>query len=92
MCIRNRFFPSIRDRAGWWRDEPEGRNYLFTADGLREALHGFDFSRALDTLEEAGVLPPPGADGKRAKFHRIGGRGLKLYPVHSDKLEVAHGA
>ena len=62
------------------------REYLFTAEGMREALKGFDFSRALDVLQEAGALDKPGADGKRAKFYRIGGRGMKLYAIQSDKL------
>lgn len=82
----------IRDRAGWWRDTGEGREYLFTADGMREALKGFDFKRALDALQEAGALPTPGADGRRQRFYRIGGRGVKLYPVQADKLGGDHGA
>jgi putative DNA primase/helicase len=85
----------LRDRAGWWRDSIEGREYLFTADGMREALKGFDFKRALDILQEAGALPVPGADGKRAKFYRIAGRpgsGVKLYPVQAEKLGGDHGA
>lgn len=81
-----------RDRAGWWRNNTEGREYLFTADGMREALKGFDFNRALDALQEAGALPAPGADGKRARFYRVGGRGVKLYPVQVDKLGGDHGA
>lgn len=71
----------VRDRAGWWRNAGEGRTYLFTADGLREALKGFDFNRALDALQETGVIAAPGADSKRAKFMRINGRGMKLYAV-----------
>ena len=82
----------VRDRAGWWRDTTEGREYLFTADGMREALKGFDFARALDALQEAGALPKPAADGKRARFYRIGGRGVKLSPVQADKLGGDHGA
>lgn len=81
-----------RDRGGWWRDSSEGREYLFTADGMREALKGFDFNRALDALQESGALPTPGADGKRARFYRIGGRGVKLYPIQADKLGGDHGA
>ena len=81
-----------RDRAGWWSDSAGERAYLFTADGMREALKGFDFSRALDALQEAGALPAPGAGGKRAKFYRIGGRPVKLYPINPDKLGGDHGA
>jgi putative DNA primase/helicase len=57
-----------RDRAGWWRDTQGGRLYLFTAEGMRDALKGFDFKRALDELEACGAIPKPGADGKRAKL------------------------
>lgn len=82
----------LRDRAGWWRDSTDGREYLFTTDGMHEALKGFDFKRALDVLQEAGALPVPGADGKRARFYRIAGRGVKLYPVQAEKLGGDHGA
>ena len=83
----------MKDRAGWWRDTSEGREYLFTSEGMREALKGFDFKRALDVLQELGALPAPGAHGERARFIRIAGRGVKLYPINPDKLAgAAHGA
>jgi putative DNA primase/helicase len=81
----------LRDRAGWWKESNDSREYLFTAEGMREALKGFDFNRALDVLQEAGALPAPGADGKRAKFYRIAGQGIKLYPVQAEKLGGDHG-
>lgn len=77
----------VRDRAGYWRAAGDGRVYLFTADGLREALKGFDFNRALDALQEIGAIETPGADGKRAKFIRINGRGMKLYAVNPSNIE-----
>jgi len=83
---------AIRDRAGWWKETNNSREYLFTKDGMREALKGFDFNRALDVLQDAGALPTPGADGKRAKFYRICGQGMKLYPVQAEKLVSDHGA
>lgn len=83
----------VRDRAGWWQGTSEGRTYLFTADGMREALRGFDFARALDELVTCGALPKPNADGKRARFYRIGGRPMKLYPINFEKLCAGeHGA
>lgn len=78
------------NRAGWWRDDGGGRIYLFNAEGLREAVKGFDFKRALDTLQEAGALPA--TSGERAKAQRISGRLVKLYPVQADKLGGDHGA
>ena len=71
----------VRDRAGWWRDTRTGRMYLFNASGLRDALKGFDFGRALDAMQEAGLIEAPGAGGERAKFMRINGSGGKFYPV-----------
>ncbi len=80
----------VRDRAGWWRDIDGERTYLFNADGLKEALKGFDFRRALDVLQEVGALPK--AVGERRKSLRIGGRIVKVYPVNPDKLGGDHGA
>jgi len=77
----------INDRAGYWRDTSQGREYLFTAEGMREALIGFDFNRALDTLQAAGVLIAPGADGRRAKAIWIGRRLVRLYSIRSEILE-----
>lgn len=77
----------VRDRAGWWRDTVEGRTYLFTAEGMRAALTGFDFKRALYVLEEFGVLSPKQAGGERAKVVRIGGRGsVRVYQVAAERL------
>jgi putative DNA primase/helicase len=78
----------VRERAGWWQSTGAGRRYLFTAEGMREALKGFDFNRALDALQEAGAIDPPGADGKRAKFRRIRGAGVKLYAVDPGHLDT----
>lgn len=74
--------PLIKERAGWYQQGDDGaRVYLFTGSGLKEALKGFDFSRALDHLQMIGVIPAPASDGKRARSHRIGGRVVKLYQV-----------
>ncbi len=79
----------VRDRAGWWRNTggEAGTVYLFTSDGMREALKGFDFNRALDALQLAGLIDAPNANGKRAKPHRIRGRVMKLYAVSPSKTE-----
>lgn len=85
---------SVKDRAGWWRDTSDGREYLLTAEAMREAMKGFDFNRALDVLQELEALEKAGADGKRAKLLRIGGqRPVRLYPINPDKLNGGnHGA
>lgn len=72
----------VRDRAGWWRQTPEGkREYLFNSSGMREALKGFDFNRALDELEQLGFIGKAGADGKRAKKVRTPQGPINLYAV-----------
>ena len=71
----------VRDRAGWWRGDGSDRVYLFTTDGMREALRGFDFGRGLDVLQELGAIEQQGADGKRSRPSRIGGRVVRLYEV-----------
>jgi len=75
--------PLIRDRAGWWQDTDDGRVYLFTSGGMREALTGIDFSRGLDALQDAGMLPASIPGGKRLKSKRITGRKgtKKVYPI-----------
>lgn len=78
----------VHDRAGWWQDGPDGRVYLFTASGMRAALKGFDFKRALDALLGLGAIDPPGADGKRARCRRIGGLKFKVYVVDPARLDV----
>jgi putative DNA primase/helicase len=79
-----------RDRAGWWRDEDGQRFYLFTAAGIKEALKGFDFKRALDELQRAGALPPSNKNGERAKAERLGGRLVKVYAINPEMLGAHH--
>ena len=73
----------IRDRAGWWRSHSEGRTYLFSSGGLREALAGHDFKRGLDVLEKAGILDVSRAKrGERATATKIQGRTQGLYVIN----------
>jgi putative DNA primase/helicase len=46
---------------------------------MREALKGFDFDRALDVLEHAGVIPPPDEKGPRPRRKKIGGKNTRVY-------------
>lgn len=77
---------TVRDRAGWWCNARGGRVYLFTSEGLREALKVFDFNRATAVLQTVGALEAPGADGKRSRTARIGGRRMRVYEVNPDPL------
>jgi putative DNA primase/helicase len=46
----------VRDRAGWWEQSDDRRLYLFTSGALREATKGYDVSRSLRALKEAGAV------------------------------------
>jgi putative DNA primase/helicase len=70
--------PPVRDRAGWWRDRDGERVYLFTGDGLKDALKGHDFKRALDHLEQAGMLK---TRNKTERIRAIGGTTKKCYTI-----------
>ena len=74
------------DRAGWWSDETNHREYRLNRTGMHEALKGFDFKRALNVLVQHEVLPPPLASGEKARTYRINGQSLKLYPINTEKL------
>ena len=71
----------VRDRAGWWEGVSDGVHYLFTAAGLREALKGFDFARALKCLEFSGVLQP-GQCGKSSRTKSIHSRKVRVYVIN----------
>ena len=76
----------VRDRAGWWREGEAGRQYLFTAGAMKEAVKGIELRRALDVLVELGALPKPGASGERAVTTRLDGRPVKVYPIDPGRL------
>ncbi|GAB3319268.1 DUF927 domain-containing protein [Haliea atlantica] len=81
----------VQNRAGWWRDTEVGRRYLFNTTAMREALRGFDFGRALDTLQAAGALTE-GGGGKRSRTFRIGQQSPRLYEIDPEQLGGIHGA
>lgn len=68
----------VHNRAGW----VSGATWYFTADGLREATKGKDFSRALDALTAAGwLMEPDEKTGKRTSVIRVDGVPRRLYAI-----------
>jgi putative DNA primase/helicase len=65
----------VRDRAGWWRSRDGMREWLFSGEGLREAVKGFDFRFACDVLERHGWLV------ERGKVVRIGERTSRVHVI-----------
>ena len=65
---------AVHNRAGWWREDSQGRAYLFTTGGLTEALGGFDLKRGLDALEAAGWIVEREANARSVRVRVNGGR------------------
>jgi putative DNA primase/helicase len=63
---------------------------LFNSAGMREALSGFDFKRALDHIQEAGVLIDCGRN-ERSRPERIGKRNVRVYSIDTKLLGVGDG-
>lgn len=78
----------IHNRAGWWRSTEEELQYLFTSDGMREALKGFDFNHSLKVLHNLGLLAA-GASGKSSTTMLIHSRKVRVYVVTPNKQEEA---
>lgn len=71
----------VRERAGYWRHRDGERVYLFTATGMREALKGHDYRRALLHLERAGMIRAANASGDRQDSIRIHGSKTRVFTV-----------
>jgi putative DNA primase/helicase len=70
---------AVAGRAGYWREaEGDGREWLFTAAGLREATKGFDLSQVTANLKAAGWLIPA-KDGKPSQTVKISGEVKRVY-------------
>ncbi|MOA27975.1 hypothetical protein D3C78_1488850 [compost metagenome] len=69
----------VRDRAGWWREDGEARVWLFTSEGLRRAVPGFEVRTVLDVLDASGWLAERDKGGKRSKRVKVEGRAQPLY-------------
>ncbi|MFG5777978.1 DUF927 domain-containing protein [Comamonas sp. J-3] len=76
----------VRDRTGWWNSTSEGIEYWFTTEGMRDALKGFDFHRAVRVMQASGLMAPPGRDGKSAHAKRVQGRNVRVYVVKPEAL------
>ncbi|MEQ6916876.1 hypothetical protein [Halomonas aquatica] len=72
--------PMVRDRAGWWRDDAEGRTYLFSGEGLAEALGGFDLKRGTEALDTAVWLVERENENRSIRLTIHGSR-LRVYAI-----------
>ncbi|ART64020.1 DUF927 domain-containing protein [Kushneria marisflavi] len=69
---------NVRDRAGWWKDSPQGKIWLFTSEGLKRAVPGFEIARINQAVEQAGWLADRSGRG-RAKKVKVNKRAIWLY-------------
>ena len=69
--------------------QPDGRIYLFTPGGLKEAAGNFGVARVLAAIEAAGAFTETGSGGKKAKMRRVPEGGTKrLYHIDVEKLRA----
>ncbi len=86
----------IRDRAGYWEDEPSRRLFLFNTSGLQEAAHGFGLARIVTALDTAGAIAKrdieKGQKRNTKKYTLPGGNGKGrrpgLYVIDPERLEM----
>jgi len=67
----------VYDRAGYYRDTDDGREYLFNLNGFKEAVRGFDLELARKTLTDLKVLKTSG--GRDSVTVRLDKRYTKRY-------------
>lgn len=78
----------VRDRAGWWKPDGDRRRYLFTPGGLRDAVKGYDISRALKALDDAGAIADRDYGEKSKKTHVPDlGEKKRLYHIAPEKID-----
>ncbi|WP_144142645.1 DUF927 domain-containing protein [Paraburkholderia sp. BCC1884] len=78
---------TIRDRAGYWKQDGSRRLYLFTSVGLREASKGFDLLRVTSALHKAGALAATDLDKRSKKTRDPTGRSVSLYHIDPEALD-----
>lgn len=70
----------VRDRAGYWKNDPGGRIWLFNRAALQEAAGGFPQKRITEALEAAGWLAERDI-GRQSKVYRAGSDSVRLHAV-----------
>lgn len=76
---------SVRDRAGYWRDDSDGRVFLFFSGALTEAARGYDTRRITEALENAGWLESREGKSRSTRITIDGGTKTRVYAVRPDR-------
>ena len=82
--------PVVHNRAGWWRDDADGRAFLFNREGLNEALGGFDLKRGTEALEVAGWIVERESAARSIRIY-INGTRRRVYvirPAESEEIQA----
>ena len=78
---------TVNNRAGHITADVTGkRTYLFNSAGMREALLGFDFKRALRDLVSLGVIQKSASSKVNSVTQRIDGQSVRGYAVLEEAL------
>ena len=77
----------VYDRAGYYRDTDDEREYLFTRKGFKDAVRGFDFKLARKTLADLNVLKTSG--GRDTVTVRLNKGYKRLFCISDKALDEA---
>jgi putative DNA primase/helicase len=77
----------VYDRAGYYRDTDDGREYLFTREGFKDAVRGFGLELARKTLTDLKVLKTSG--GRDTVTVRLDKGYKRLFCISDKALDEA---
>lgn len=78
----------VRERAGYWERDINGRFYLFTRSGLEEATKGFELTRVVRALDSVGAIAKRDRGRAQASKRLPDGGTQKLYFINPARLEL----
>lgn len=81
----------VENRAGYWVETPNGREYLFNSSGLCDAGRGYSLARIVAALKVAGALRDTDSNRKARNYRLPGGSQARLYTVDPERLDGGGG-
>ncbi len=79
-----KYTAKVNERAGYWRDHPDGRIYYLNKGAIKEAMGGFDLRRGLDALDTAGWIAERRPEARSVRIQINGSRKM-FYAVRPDE-------
>lgn len=71
----------IRDQAGWYKKETDGRIWMFTREGLQEASGDHTIKSVTKALHQSEWLITKGSEGRKSITTRVMGSNQRLFHI-----------